>query len=266
MTAGHARTSSGNLIRVRSSGLFTSRRSYDYARRHSFCAQQSSHPFGLHARAAARLASAVEDRWRVSAALRRAAMLGVQPASIIGLGAAVGEWSQMANSIFPDADYVLVEPLLERAAALRAFCEQHPRMRYLAVAAGAIQGQVMFDVSIDLDGSGVYGGTSGSSARLVPVETVDAIVRAQGLRPPFLLKFDTHGYELPILAGASETLAHTALIVMEVDNFSISPTAVPIWEICATVATRGFRPGYVCDFMHDRATACSGRPISSFCL
>jgi FkbM family methyltransferase len=196
------------------------------------------------------LASAVEDRWRMSAALRRAAMLGVQPASIIDLGAAVGEWSQLAHSIFPDADCVLVEPLLERATALRAFCEQHPRMRHIAVAAGASQGQVLFDVSSDLDGSGVYGGTSGSSARLVPVETVDAIVRVQGLRPPFLLKLDTHGYELPILAGAAETLAHTALIVMEVYNFSISPTAVPFWEICATLATRGFRPADVCGLMH----------------
>jgi FkbM family methyltransferase len=196
------------------------------------------------------LASAVENRWRMLAALRRAATLGVQPASIIDLGAAIGEWSQLAHSIFPDADCVLVEPLLERAAALRAFCEQHPRMRHIAVAAGASPGQLLFDVSSDLDGSGVYGGTSGSSARLVPVETVDAIVRAQGLRPPFLLKFDTHGYELPILAGASETLAHTALIVMEVYNFSISATAVPFWEICATLATRGFRPADVCGLMH----------------
>jgi FkbM family methyltransferase len=195
------------------------------------------------------LASAIEDRWKMSAALRRATTLGVRPASIIDLGAAVGEWSQLAYAIFPDADYVLVEPLHERAAALGALCGRYPDMHHIAAAAGASQGQVTFDVSSDLDGSGIYGGTSNTAARVVPMTTVDAIVHSRGLLPPFLLKLDTHGYELPILAGATETLAHTALIVMEVYNFSISPTAVPFWEICATLATHGFRPADICELM-----------------
>ena len=193
------------------------------------------------------LASAMEDRWTMSAALRRVAALGVQPASIIDLGAAVGEWSQLAHSVFPHANYVLVEPLRERAAALAAFCNRYPRMRHVAAAAGASQGQVMFDVSSDLNGSGIYGGASNNATRVVPTVTVDAIVHSHGLLPPFLLKFDTHGYELPILAGATETLAHTALIVMEVYNFSISPTAAPFWEICTKLAALGFRPGDICD-------------------
>jgi FkbM family methyltransferase len=195
------------------------------------------------------LASPMEDRWRMSAALRRASKLGVRPASIIDLGAAVGEWSQLAYSIFPCADYVLVEPLHERATALAAFCDRYPRMRHVAAAAGASQGQVIFDVSNDLDGSGIYGGVSSNATRIVPLAAVDAIVESEGLLPPFLLKLDTHGYELPILAGASKTLAHTELIVVEVYNFSISPTAVPFWEICATLAARGFRPADICDLM-----------------
>jgi FkbM family methyltransferase len=195
------------------------------------------------------LASATEDRWTMAAGLRRAASLGVRPASIIDLGAAVGEWSRLAHGVFPNADFVLVEPLRERTTTLAAFCAGYPRMCHIAAAAGASQGQVKFDVSSDLDGSGVYGGTSGTSARVVPVETVDAIVRAQGLRPPFLLKLDTHGYELPILAGAAETLAHTTLLVIEAYNFYISPTAVPFWELCALLVARGFRPADVCGLM-----------------
>src|SRR5262249_36055771 len=195
------------------------------------------------------LASAVEDRWTMSAALRRVAALGVRPASIIDLGAARGEWSQLAQGVFPNADYVLVEPLHERAAALAAFCERSPRMRHVAAAAGAREGQITFDVSDDLDGSGIYGDTSSNAARVVPVVTVDAIVHSQGLLPPFLLKFDTHGTELPLPGGAAEPLAHTALIVMEVHNFSIPPTAVLFWEICATLATSGFRPADICGLM-----------------
>jgi FkbM family methyltransferase len=195
------------------------------------------------------LASAVEDRWTMAAALSRAATLGVQPASIIDVGAAVGEWSQLAHVVFPDAQYVLVEPLHERAAALAALCGRHPRMRHVAAAAGETLGQVTFDVSGDLDGSGIYGGTSEGRERVVPMATVDAIVREECLLPPFLLKLDTHGYELPILAGAAETFAHTALLVIEVYNFSISPTAVPFWELCTTLAARGFRPADLCGLM-----------------
>jgi hypothetical protein len=122
-------------------------------------------------------------------------------------------------------------------------------MRHVAVAAGETRGQVTLNVSDDLDGSGIYGGTCEGRGRVVPMATVDAVVREERLLPPFLLKLDTHGYELPILAGAAETLAHTALLVIEVYNFSISPTAVPFWDLCATLAARGFRPADVCGLM-----------------
>jgi hypothetical protein len=105
------------------------------------------------------LASAVEDSWTMTAALRRGAMLRAQPASIIDIGAACGEWSQLAFSVFPDAEYVLVEPLHERAAVAE-MCVRNLRMRYVAAAAGATRAQVRIDVSSDLDGGGVYGGTS----------------------------------------------------------------------------------------------------------
>jgi FkbM family methyltransferase len=204
-------------------------------------------PAGFALARSRELASEVEDNWTMAAALRRAATLGVRPESIIDIGAAVGAWSQLACSVFPDAQCVLVEPLHERAATLMALCAGHPRMRYVAAAAGASRGHVTLDVSNDLDGSGIYGGNCG---RIVPMATVDAIVQEQRLVPPFVLKLDTHGYELPIFVGATETLAHTELLIIEAYNFSISPTAVPFWELCATLVARGFRPADLCGLMH----------------
>jgi FkbM family methyltransferase len=195
------------------------------------------------------LISEMDDRWSMLAALRRAATLGIRPRSIIDIGAAAGEWSQLAHCAFPDADYALVEPLGERSAALAALSARYPRMRHVPAAAGAAEGQVTFDVSRDLDGSGVYGGSLDSGARRVPLTTVDSVVQAQGLLPPFVLKLDTHGYELPILAGAAKTLVHTELLVIEVYNFHISPTAVPFWELCTKLAGSGFRPSDICGFM-----------------
>jgi FkbM family methyltransferase len=144
----------------------------------------------------------------------------VRPASIIDLGAAVGEWSELAYSVFPDADFVLVEPLRERTATLAAFSARHPRMCHVAAAAGASQGQVTFDVSSDLDGSGVYGGTLGSG-RVVPVKTVDAIVRAN--LPTFPVS--------AIRATLNDTAAHSMVRPNLNDGKFLG------WRRCSTKAT-----------------------------
>ena len=59
--------------------------------------------------------------------------------------------------------------------------------------------------------------------------------------PPFLIKLDTHGYELPILAGAARTLQQTEVLIVEVYNFPGSAPAVSFYEFCRLMAEKGFR-------------------------
>ena len=66
-------------------------------------------------------------------------------------------------------------------------------------------------------------------------------MRELGLPGPYLLKFDTHGFELPILNGAARTLAETEVIVMECYNFRIGPHALTFDEMCRHLGERGFR-------------------------
>ena len=42
---------------------------------------------------------------------------------------------------------------------------------------------------------------------------------------PHLIKLDTHGYEVPILCGATETLRNTNLLVIETYNFRLIEAA-----------------------------------------
>ena len=72
--------------------------------------------------------------------------------------------------------------------------------------------------------------------------TVDFEVQRLGLNSPFLLKFDTHGFEVPILEGAKETLRVTSAIVMECYNFKIAPEALLFYEMCEYLGKFGFRP------------------------
>ena len=160
--------------------------------------------------------------------------------SIIDIGASDGKWSAKTMRTFPKASYLAIEPLQERQTALETLKQRHGNFDYVLCVAGDRDGeQVTLKVPDQLDSSTV-GGTFGKP-RSVPVKTVDALVTGRMLEGPFLLKFDTHGYEIPILAGAKDTLAKTNVIIMEVYNFKITDHALRFHEMCAHLERLGFR-------------------------
>ncbi len=182
----------------------------------------------------------------MSQALCRMRLKGVQVGTILDLGASNGQWSKVGLSQFPKARALLLEPLAERVEELRAFCAGHPGVDFVTAAAGQESGEANFYVADDLDGSGLAQ-KAGPKTRAVPMTTLDHEVRTRNLPGPFLMKFDTHGFELPILAGATETLKNTSLIVMEVYNFQINENALRFHEMCAHLETLGFRCADIAD-------------------
>jgi hypothetical protein len=60
------------------------------------------------------------------------------------------------------------------------------------------------------------------------------------LQGPFVIKLDTHGYEVPILEGAWRTLRQTHLIIMECYGFRIAQHSLLLWEMCKYLDDKGF--------------------------
>lgn len=173
-------------------------------------------------------------------ALARVRAHGFPVASVIDLGASDGRWSRKTMVHFPQARFLAVEPLEERAAALEALKAECPRFDYVIAAAGSGgASEVRLNVSADLDGSTVDG--QGGQARTVRSATLDELVTERKLPGPHLIKFDTHGFEDEILRGAEETLSRTSVIIMEVYNFQISPHALRFPRMCARMEELGFR-------------------------
>lgn len=171
--------------------------------------------------------------------LARAAARGVAPGTVIDIGASDGIWSLRAHRHFPRSRFLLFEPLAERQAALDRLHTKHG-FEIVAAAAGAQSGSISFAVEAELDGSGVaQPGESGT--RQVALATIDASVEKRQLPGPYCLKLDTHGYELPVLAGATSVLAQTELLIIEAYNFTLSPGCLRFHELCAWLETRGFR-------------------------
>jgi FkbM family methyltransferase len=176
------------------------------------------------------------------AALRRLQQRRLAVGTVIDVGAASGRWARKAAEAFPSSQFLMVEPLEERRGALQKLRTEDPRMDFVIAAAGDKRGSATLTVSPDLDGSGIYGGMAkGLEERVVAVTTIDDEVCQRSLPGPYLLKLDTHGFELPIIAGADHTLRNAAAVIVEVYNFQLSPGCLRFHEMCAHFERLGLR-------------------------
>lgn len=191
-------------------------------------------PFG------AEIVKNISDHLQMSSAIKRINTHAIRLKTIIDIGASDGKWSLTAMKFFPDASVIAIEPLRERLTALENLKQKYASFDYELCAAGETDvGQIMLNVSNDLDGSTVDG-TDGKP-RQVLAKTIDTIVSEKKMEGPFLLKFDTHGYEIPILNSAEETLRKTDVIIMEVYNFQITAQSLRFHEMCLHMEKLGFR-------------------------
>ncbi len=173
-------------------------------------------------------------------AMQRIVQHGFPVATVIDIGASDGRWSRKTMPYFPQAGFLAVEPLAERTEALQALKNECPNFDFAIAAAGSgTVGEVQLNVSPDLDGSTVDG--ADGESRTVRSATLDELVAERDLPGPYLIKFDTHGFEDEILRGAEKTLSQTSAIIMEVYNFKISPHALRFPEMCARLESLGFR-------------------------
>ena len=173
-------------------------------------------------------------------ALRRLAPAR-QVQTVVDVGASNGRWSIMASRHFPGARYLLVEAqAAAHETALRKLHARRPQMEFVLAAAGAREGTVHFDASDPLGGMASEQQLPGPSIE-VPVTTIDAEVARRRMPGPFLIKLDTHGFEVPILEGAAQTLQQTAILVIEAYNFDLSPTSLRFPQMSLWVEKRGFR-------------------------
>jgi len=180
--------------------------------------------------------------------LRRAAARGIPLRTIIDVGASNGSWSDIAHKYFSDAKYLLIEANSVHEDGLRAFKQRVPGSDYVLAAGGDRVGTVYFDGAAPLGGVASTNPEEGMS--VVPSTTIDHEVATRGLPPPYAIKLDTHGFEVPILEGAKATLAQANLLVIEVYNFTLMPGALRFQEMCAYLAPLGFSPIDLCDPMY----------------
>lgn len=175
--------------------------------------------------------------------------------TVIDVGASDGRWSREMMRYYPAAHYLLIEAQeATHGEMLRRFQAEHSNVICEMCAAGGQKGQINFDATDPLGGQASSTAYSRNNM-VVPMETVDALLRKHDLSGPFLLKLDTHGYEVPIFEGARETLTKCAMLIIEVYNFTLCPDCLRFYEMCSYLEARGFRCVDVFDLLvrpHDQ--------------
>ena len=136
----------------------------------------------------------------------------------------------------------LIEPVPSAAATLKGFELTHGAVTF-NVAAGAEDGAIPFNVHDVISGSSALSQWEGEHMDgeqvVVPVRRLDHIIPA-GFPRPCLLKVDTQGYELEVLAGASGILDQIDAIILEVSFHQFRKGAPEFNAIVAKMEALGF--------------------------
>jgi FkbM family methyltransferase len=161
--------------------------------------------------------------------------------TVIDVGASNGSWFNLARRAFPGVRGLLIEAQANpHEPALRALHLKDPTIDYVIAAAGDREGAIHFDASEPFSGAANREPFARNDV-VVQMTSIDAEVTRRGLKGPFLIKLDTHGFESQILDGAAITLTDTAALIIEAYNFELRPGVLRFHELCSLLDARGFR-------------------------
>lgn len=154
----------------------------------------------------------------VHLAVRRLKHLGFAPRFVVDVGCSTGVWSHSIRPLFPDAHFVLVDPLLAHYRRLNAwYFETNPDFDTVETALGDEPKRIEIHVSDDLYGTSILPPTDARTYhRLeVPLRTLDDVMAERPWSGDGLLKIDVQSAEHLVLAGGRRCLSRFEFVILE---------------------------------------------------
>lgn len=184
----------------------------------------------------------------MQSALERCSKRGLDVRTVIDVGASDGRWSRDCMKVLPNANYFLVEAQEGHEKGLRSFKNEQPKVDYIIAAAGRTDGKIYFN-NDDLFGGLASETPLKNSCIEIPVIILDNEIKKRNLEPPYLLKLDTHGFEVPILEGAKNIIKSAQLIIIETYNYRLTDESFKYYEMCSYMEKLGFSTIEMVDLM-----------------
>jgi len=164
------------------------------------------------------------ERCSLNGSMAVAHGVGFTPETIIDVGAARGCWSEKVSSIWPDARYILIDPLEENQHELECVCSKLKKADIRIAAITDHSGKVTINVHPDLEGSTIFlerENNINGVPREVTSITLDDLFAEMKCEHPILLKADVQGAEMQVLTSATQMLPFVEMIILEVLLFDI---------------------------------------------
>jgi FkbM family methyltransferase len=142
------------------------------------------------------------------------------PKHIMDVGANHGKWTRVSLKYFPDAYYTLIEPQDHLRAHVADLLTRNSKIRWVGAGASDTSGSLPFTMFSRDDRSSFTPTPEAAVANdmrqvQVPVTTLNEVVRTGDAPLPDMVKIDAEGFDLRVLAGASELVGKTDIFLLE---------------------------------------------------
>ncbi len=194
-------------------------------------------------------------------------MKGIAPATLIDVGANVGQFSLLMRTLHPDTRIYAFEPLSRPAAVFEKLFhgDAQTTLRRCAIGPRTVD-QTAMNVSKDDDSSSLLpvseeqvrfaAGAETVGTESVAVSRLDEILSAADIVRPALLKLDVQGYELLALQGCGQLLDVMDFIYAEVSFVTLYHGQALADEVVRLLFCKGFSLVAVNNPVFDSAGRC----------
>jgi FkbM family methyltransferase len=163
---------------------------------------------------------------------------GLNPATVIDVGAFEGNWSRMVRRVWPNSQIVMFEPNSKKTVLVSAASKEIEATLFHDLLGASDGTQVIFTVMES--GSSIMEENSPleRTKEMRELRRLDTVI--QSVNGKAFLKIDAQGYELEILKGAEKLLPSVDAILLEVAVIQINEGAPILHEVVAFMKSIDF--------------------------
>ena len=193
--------------------------------------------------------STLQSRWRkddIQNVLVRLKDQGLRPQRIIDVGARDGSWSWSASQVFPNAEFVLFEPLPDRfnEQSREHYLQSLQQPSVIEAALGDCDCESEFKYTVDSAGKTLFNVPAeapGWQNASVHVRRLDGLARSNGWTGSTILKVDVASAEHLVIAGGTDFInKHVDVILLELTISKKHPAAKAYRDMLILMEDLGF--------------------------